>query len=302
VRLRSVPPGPGESGEGAAGSIVGVTPILGMSKAEGMYLSADYRVTDARTGRLIDDEAVKFLHITYPPQPGGPIALLGYTGVAIMRDGTPTGTWMRETLRGESEVIDQSMAHLRARLDRDIAPMRLPLIINLLVKEPNRRLFGGLSNITVSTTTREVTVQESFGYSMQEVDKPFMFANGSGATTALANRHLHRVQGQLRVMPQRPGDHMHLLAVVNRRVAAKDKTVSPFCHVTFLSAEEGKGAESRVFVQGGESVPFEMPTILFGIDLSGIAKSFWERAQTAAPGEPIPLDDATSDDEFQRRP
>jgi hypothetical protein len=110
-----------------------------MSKAEGMYLSVDYRVTDARPGKLIDDEAIKSLHIIYPPLLGGPVALLAYTGVAILRDGTQTGTWSRETIRGESEVIDQSMAHLRARLDRNIAPVGLFLILNILVLERERR-------------------------------------------------------------------------------------------------------------------------------------------------------------------
>jgi hypothetical protein len=38
-----------------------MTLILGMSKPEGVYLSSDYRVTDARSGKLIDDASVKFL-------------------------------------------------------------------------------------------------------------------------------------------------------------------------------------------------------------------------------------------------
>jgi hypothetical protein len=105
-----------------------MTLLMGMSKPEGIYLSVDYRVTDARTGKLIDDAATKNLTIHYPPlDQGGPKVLLGFTGLAILRDGTPTLTWIRETLRGETEVIDQSMAHLRTRLNRDIAPYRVPL-------------------------------------------------------------------------------------------------------------------------------------------------------------------------------
>src|SRR5690242_933664 len=114
-----------------------MTLIMGMSKPEGIYLSVDYRVTDGRTRKRRDDDAIKHLTIHYPPlvNPplnGGPKVLLGFTGLATLPDGTPMLTWIRETLRGEIEVIDQSMAHLRGRLNRDIAPIREPLIINLL--------------------------------------------------------------------------------------------------------------------------------------------------------------------------
>jgi hypothetical protein len=196
------------------------------------------------------------------------------------------------------------MAHLRARLDRDIAPMGLFLIINILVLERERRLFGGLSNVTFNAKTRKLTVQKSFGYSMQELDRPFMFANGSGAAQALANRQLHQIQDQLRVKPRNSADHMNLLAVVNRRVAAKDQAVSPFCHVTFLSGEEGKGAESRVFVEGGESVLFEMPTILSGLDLSGMARRTYEQFERMKRGEATEAgNDAGFDEEdLKRRP
>ena len=117
-----------------------------MSKDEGVYLSVDYRVTIASTGKVVDDATVKFLTVSYPPE-GGPKALLAYTGVAYLPDGTPVGDWMRETIRGESEVFDVSMARLRHRLDRDIAPMRVPLMINALVVHGDRRYLGGISNL-----------------------------------------------------------------------------------------------------------------------------------------------------------
>jgi len=44
-----------------------MTLLLGMSRPEGVYMSADYRVTDARTEKLIDDSSVKFLSVRHPP-------------------------------------------------------------------------------------------------------------------------------------------------------------------------------------------------------------------------------------------
>jgi hypothetical protein len=118
-----------------------VTLIIGMSKPEGIYLSVDYRVTD---GTRTDDTAIKCLTIHYPPLgAGGPKVLLGFTGRAQLPDGTPILTWIRETMRGEEEGPVRSMAHLQARLNRDIAPLGgPPLIVNLLVLERYRRLSG----------------------------------------------------------------------------------------------------------------------------------------------------------------
>ena len=84
-----------------------MTLILGMSKPEGIYLSADFRVTEHPSRRLIDDAAVKLLDVQFPPD-GGTRALIAYTSLAILPDTTPVGTWLVETMRGESEVPDQA--------------------------------------------------------------------------------------------------------------------------------------------------------------------------------------------------
>lgn len=154
-----------------------MTLILGMSKADGIYMSTDYRVTTGRTGKVVDDAAPKFLHVHYPPE-GGPRALLAYTGLAILPDGTRTGDWMRETLRGDmSEGFDQSMAHLRARLNRDIARLKQLLIINVMVIAGGQRSFGGLSNLK-AVNGADLILQDSFGYVMQELKEPFLLQMG----------------------------------------------------------------------------------------------------------------------------
>jgi hypothetical protein len=262
-----------------------MTLILGMSKPEGIYLSVDYRVTDLRTRALIDDAATKSLTIHYPPiTQNGPKVLLGFTGVAQLRDGTPTMTWIRETLRGEVEVIDQSMAHLLSRLDRDIAPLRVPLTINVLVLEPGRRLFGGFTNVRGGKSP----VARNFAYLMQEVDDAFMFANGSGAVQGVANGHIARLQPHLRVVPRLPMNHMKLLAIVNRRIAAKNASVSPFCNVSFINSDGRFEPVSRSFVEAGEAVPLEMSMLLGGIDLTAITERVIQTSQALRTGQPVP--------------
>jgi len=280
-----------------------MTLILGMSKAEGIYMSTDYRVTDARSGSLVDDASIKFLTVHYPPHEGGPKALLAYTGLAILPDGSQTGLWLRETLRGESEVFDQSMAHLQARLDRDIAPLKIPLIINAVVVHGARRYAGGLSNLRIDNGKRPV-IRSSFGYTIQELKEPFAFANGSGAGQVLAGPDHELLRAQLNVKPRRIFDHMKLLATVNRRVAARERSVSPFCQVSFINADDRTSPTSHAFLEKGEVARFEMPILLFGIDLSGMARRFHEQSTAMLKGEAPGADPdaATINEELKRRP
>ena len=255
-----------------------MTLILGMSKPEGIYLSVDYRVTNQKTHELIDDESVKFLTAHYPPPQIGLTALFAYTGIAQLRDGTPVGDWLRETLRGHAETFPESMQHLRERLNRDLARylahFKEPLYINTLVTAQNRRFFGGLSNVTTSG------VADQFGYTMCELTNAFMFTNGSAAVRVQAEGHLDILERHLDVRPRRVHDHMKLLATVNRCVddaddrASKRKfgddafgAVSPYCHVGFINGDDQNKPAYETFTKHGESVPFRMRHELWvGID------------------------------------
>jgi hypothetical protein len=248
-----------------------VTLILGMSKADGIYLSVDYRVTDRDTANLIDDESVKHLMVHDPPDPGGPKALFAYTGIAQVpdRDRTSVGDWLRETLRGVTEPFDVSMQHLRQRLDRDFARLRQPLVINLLVIEGQQRYLGELSNCK-KCEDGSIQVEDSFRYTLRELTEPTVIVNGSASNLVVASRYFALLQRQLSVRPRRSHEHMKLLATVNRRIAGADpaKRVSPFCHVSYIG--ETDAPESQAFTERGESVPFRMPMIAFGVD-----PSFW---------------------------
>lgn len=268
-----------------------MTLILGMSKPEGIYVCVDYRITDLRTKRILSDTANKCLTIHYPPLENGVKGLLAFTGTATYSDGTPTMTWIRETLRGEAEVPDQSMAHLRARLDRDFAPLRRPLIINFLGLHGTKRFFGGLSNVSSSG------ILPSFGYVMSEVDASFLFTNGQGAIKAIADDKLARMRSLLGVRPRKVMDHMKLLAIVNRRVASSDPTVSPFCKVSFINADDKNSPASHAFVEHGETIPFEMPLLLGGIDLTYLT----DQIQRMRSGEGS-LDTDVINQHLQRRP
>jgi hypothetical protein len=259
-----------------------VTLIIGMSKPEGIYLSVDYRVM--KGGVRKDDDYIKHLTIHYPPlDKGGPKVLLGFTGMAELRDGMPTLTWIRETVRGEVEVIDQSMAHLRERLNRDIAPQRELLIINLLVLEPYRRLFGAFTNGRF--VSGRITVMPKFQYVMHVLNDWTIFANGSGAQRLVNDGHLVRLTPHLGVVPKDPVNHMNLLAGINRQVAAKENSVSPFCNVSFIPSGDRFQPTSRSFTEPGETVPFAMPLILAGLDTTSMTTEFMRSSEAFFKGE-----------------
>lgn len=278
-----------------------MTLIMGMSKCDGIYMCVDYRVTNSRTGKLIDDAAPKLLDVNYPPPDHGPRAVIAYTGLAVLGDGTATGDWMRETLRGESEVFDDSMVHLKDRLDRDIAPYKQPLMINALVIHGGRRYFAGLSNVFGNGTE----VRGYFGYAVEELQQPRLIVNGSGGIH-VARGHLDLLQSQLAVRPRRTKDHMNLLASVNRRVAKSDpqKSVSPFCHVSFLNSDERTEPISMTFTEKDETVPFHMPMVLFGVDLSEMTRQHHEHflAYMNDQKATFEMDREALDREIKRRP
>jgi hypothetical protein len=249
----------------------GVTLILGMSKSEGIYLSVDYRISNKNTREVIDDATEKFLTVQYPPirnppQPNGPQALTAYTGAAFARGQTPMGDWLLETLRGEVEVFDDSMRHLGNRLNRDLAAYfhlhKMPLIIVAVVIHDGLRAVGGYSNMEP-----DGTILRKFEYHMNEITEPGVFGSGAGAPRVETD-HLDLLREQLNVRPRNPRDHMKLLATVNRKVAAVEKSVSPHCHVSFINADDRFEPRSETFADPGTPLPFRMRTLFGGLDLS----------------------------------
>ena len=76
-----------------------------------------HRLTDPRTGRIVDDDVVK--HVFLRCSDGA--ALLAYAGIGRL-SGVEISDWIRETLRGESRTLDQSLILLRENATRDLGP------------------------------------------------------------------------------------------------------------------------------------------------------------------------------------
>jgi len=137
---------------------------------------------------------------------------------------------------------------------------------------------------------------------MQEPSDPsFVIGNGSGFA-GVAGRDFDLLRSQLHVKPRKLFDHMKLLASVNRRAAAVVKTVSPHCHVAYVNADDRTSPTSHVFVEKGESAPFAMPVLLFGVDLHDMARRFLEHNKARQRGENPDLpDDSAMNEDLKRR-
>jgi hypothetical protein len=234
-----------------------------MFRREGIWQSADFRIR--RGSQIIDDGAPKQLTIQVRPHPGGPLILLGFTGLAEVA-GVPTLQWIRETLRGENRTLHEIFDHLTDRLNRDVR--RSPSRSNLLVlcggvQQGDQQLAFELCNADPAT----LMPAARFKLAWFPVDHRLSIHSGSGRlVVAQADKDL--IMHQLQRRPRRWKDHHGLLAAVNRRTAALDpnRAISPGCYVSSIGIEVLSRAYNNV--QYGDPPSFTLPYIFQGIDMT----------------------------------
>lgn len=164
-----------------------------MNAPNAICMSVDYRVTNRNDGAVLDPFVIKSLIIQTSMEPGGPKAILAYTGLAELWGRMPMGRWLRETLRGECQSIGDLVGHLLNQLNKKIASFNQVLIINILaVNGPNgeERYCGGISN-----TQDFQTAMPQFVGGFGPIDTPRAFANGSAAFTVQAGGYPDLLKG-----------------------------------------------------------------------------------------------------------
>lgn len=274
-----------------------MTLIMTMIRPEGIWQSADNKVT--RSGRTIDDERPKQLHIICPPLPGGPQLLLAFTGLAELFDGSPTIQWARETLRGEQRFIMPMLEHLRDRLSRDVGRSYLwnnPLLFSGGIFEGDKRFYMEIRNAEPKTWKPK----REFDLVVCEFTEPIVFITGSGEQ-AVSREDRALLQAQSRIRPAKWEDHLGLLAAVNRRTAntlAKkgQKSVSPWCSASYISHNE-EGSHQKNFSNPREPKgPQYIESLLAGLDLHELSKPL---IQFMNDSNHIDIDQTSSDEATQ---
>lgn len=273
--------------------VLSVTLVLGLIRQEGVYACVDHRLTHTRARRVADDAATKHVIVHYPPMRVGPRAVITYTGNAFAPDGTRTDIWIRNILGGGvQEAIGTSMNRIHEGLINDFGPAGKGLIVNVLAIDGDHRYFGGFSNIKAARPDGSASIESTFGYSMKEETEPYWFANGSGAFTLQAENDLvDRMQGLVETAPADPREHMDVLALVNRRVAEHEPTVSPHSSAVFQPPPHSElGPIGWTYTEGEESVPLHLPLILCGIDTTDMSAEVAGRAAEQAALDQDPKD------------
>lgn len=237
-----------------------MTLILGMSKPEGIYLSVDYRLTDRETGEPLTCPETKFLSVHYPPSNVGPKALIAYTGVSTVRGGKPVIRWLRDVLRRGPADFNLSMKNLKKRLQLDAYGV-YGLILTMLVIHGDARYFVGFSNIRVADNKSSL----KFDHKVEKIPTLHSFGSGWASRWALIEGG-RLLSEQLNVSPYDPYSHMGLLAKINQQVAAKDDSVSPECHVAFMSQDRNLPDRQEGFAKVGDGFDLYAPPLRLDIN------------------------------------
>jgi len=218
------------------------------------------------------------------------VALLAYAGVG--KEGlVHISDWIRETLRGQSLSLDQTFLLIRENATRDLAPQlrargwyHMFSIGAFLAGRPWAvQIRNFLANNPLGPFGLVLDRFENVAKDMTGTGQGFMF--GPPDSLTLPDLKLLSVIGTRK--PRKPKDFRNLLAAMNRRASrtsvGKNK-ISAACVTTYIPPA---GEPAEVEFHDAAGVPSRLshrvvPTLLFGIDVSEMARVLPGRLQDDA--------------------
>lgn len=281
----------------------GMTLLLAITiPGVGVWQAADQRLT--RSGALDDEDCPK-QHIIQCPD--GEL-LLAFTGLAeVGRRQTLMPDWIRETLRGETRTVDQTMNFLAERAQRDIRSSESLVFhaIGLMGRtiDPNeadddpRILVHEVANCHWDGKGNLVTVAGHFQHKRVSVDEPMYWLGGLGSRS-VSQRDRDLLAECTRRKPREPREYSKLLAAVNRRTSKREDhkagpCVSRWCTAVAAPFGAQKGAGGQLIARDASepvAPPSARPVFLFaGIDLTGTMRMMSEFMGRRVGGEDVTL-------------
>lgn len=243
-----------------------MTFTLTLVNDHGVWQSSDLRLSDPRTGALVDDYSVK--HVAFKCPDGS--ALLTYAGVGrVGPDHISDG--VRSVIRGESYTVDQTLLRMRERATQDLG--------NLLFRGNIAHMFsvGAISKDfrgVVQIRNFSVTTERGFGPLMREfvTAAQQLPVPSLGVVIAwpwwVSSADLSLLQKVAPRRPRKPKEFFGVLAGVNARTAERHPAaVSRHCVLSYMPRAGGTvTTESYGFPPGAPNVV--APFILYGIDMT----------------------------------
>lgn len=245
----------------------------------GIWQSSDHRLTDAKTGKVVDDYSVKHLILRCPDG----AALLCYAGIGRV-NGLDLSDWLRETLRGETRSLDQSFILIRENATRDLAP--------LLRTQNIQHMFSIGAFLKANPWVVQIrnfgprggAVLDHFDTVAKQIDEAGLGFSWGGGANVLASGDGELLATAANKKPRTPKEFRNLLASINRRAArtkSGQKTISPSC-VTSYIPPAGEPADLEFHESKGAPKPMVIPLLLFGIDLSEMQRTLMKQFSNAA--------------------
>ncbi len=246
----------------------------------GIWQSSDLRITDPKTGQLVDDFSIKQLSFRCPDG----AALLTYSGAGSV-GGVQVSDWIRQFLRGETRTVDQTLIQIREHATRDLGPLLLKLKIKHMFNVG--AFLGGvpwivqIRNFQVSRAG-EGPVEREFQTSARKVTDGAGFVVPWPCILSMADlAKLVKISDK---RPRKPSEFSDLLGEVNLRTARSYRQlVSERC-VTTYQPPSGDGLQTYVHNAPKRANPIVPGDLLFGIDVTEIARALAARPH----GVPIP--------------
>ena len=244
----------------------------------GVWQCSDNRLVDAATGRVVSDYSVKQVELICSDGS----ALLAYAGAGRIRD-VDVSDWIRETLRGETRTVDQSLILLRENATRDIAPLLqsrgISHMFSIGTIIGTRRWMVQIRNFDVDQYGSRGSVRSSFTTATKEITaggEAFVFP-----PEAVSEQDLKKLRAAAMRKPRKPKDFSDLLGAVNLRASqtkAGKKAISGHCLTCYLPSSAG-GIQGEVRGAAGTKRPRPtvVPTLLWGIDLTDSTKTMLTR-------------------------
>jgi hypothetical protein len=234
----------------------------------GAWQSSDHRITDPKSGRILDDKSMKHIVLRCPDG----TALVAYAGIGRIGDIT-ISDWLREVLRGDKRTVQESVIQIRESATADLAKllyknamMHMFSIAAFIQEKP---LIIQIRNFSVTRTNNNPRLVNKF-LSVAISSRLGCSAIFPDICQPEDRKMLVRIATK---NPRDPKEYAKLLGMVNSRTALSNGNVSPECVVTHMP-KEGLPCHSEYFKGKNNRIDIgpNVPVVLFGVDVTDMQK------------------------------
>lgn len=244
----------------------------------GIWQCSDHRLVNPATGRVVTNHSIK--HVILRCTDGA--ALLAYAGAGQVNS-VDLSDWIRETLRGESRTLNESLILIRENATHDLAPILhrrgICHMFSIGAFLAGRPWAVQIRNFNAPAGVPSGVVLDHFETAAKVADSGQGFAFVYGDLQAVTHPDQKKLVALATRKPRQPKDFRNLLASINRRAATTPsgrRTVSPGCVTSYIPP---KGEPFECEFHGGAAAPSPLviPTLLFGIDITEMQRTMMQQ-------------------------